>query len=355
MATFGKATFNAAKYASGRPTYPRQLFDFVFRFHERAPGARWDTAVDLGCGTGQATVELTPFKRVIGVDPSARMIEQAREGAKAGPGGLDVSSRVEFVQSSAERLGFLEDGSVDLIIAAQAAHWFDWAKLWPEAARVLRRDGTLAVWGYSEFRLSRYPSATPLIHAYMQGADPTTSLGPYWEQPGRAILDDHLLAIPDATQVVPGAFREFTRVFFTGAHDPGLPDARPVILRKTMTWAELMEYLRTASALHTFLERNPEDMKHPDGDIAVRAWKGLKAEAARQDGKDVVRSEEEALIFCPNATLVRTTTAGAPPVERCTFQQNLGLSDELRQKLTETCGAGSARECQFVSDIDCPD
>ena len=28
---------------------------------------------------GQAMVELTPFKRVIGVDPSAKMIESARE------------------------------------------------------------------------------------------------------------------------------------------------------------------------------------------------------------------------------------------------------------------------------------
>ena len=35
-----------------RPTYPRQLFDYIFQQHERTPGARWDTALDLGCGTG---------------------------------------------------------------------------------------------------------------------------------------------------------------------------------------------------------------------------------------------------------------------------------------------------------------
>lgn len=52
MATFGKASYNAAKYAAIRPTYPRQLFSLVFQYHERSPGARWDTAVDLGCGTG---------------------------------------------------------------------------------------------------------------------------------------------------------------------------------------------------------------------------------------------------------------------------------------------------------------
>ena len=53
MATFGKATFNAVSYAASRPTYPRALFHHVFRFHAAGvDGARWDTAIDLGCGTG---------------------------------------------------------------------------------------------------------------------------------------------------------------------------------------------------------------------------------------------------------------------------------------------------------------
>lgn len=67
MATFSKASFNAVRYNIARPTYPRQLFDFVSHFHEhgclpasdishhdqRSLKARWDLAVDLGCGTGQ--------------------------------------------------------------------------------------------------------------------------------------------------------------------------------------------------------------------------------------------------------------------------------------------------------------
>ncbi|KAH0828841.1 hypothetical protein J3R83DRAFT_3311 [Lanmaoa asiatica] len=55
MATFGKSTFNAVTYAASQPkvTYPRALFDYVFRFHSASGvAARWDTAVDLGCGTG---------------------------------------------------------------------------------------------------------------------------------------------------------------------------------------------------------------------------------------------------------------------------------------------------------------
>lgn len=76
MATFAKSTFNASIYASARPTYPKQLFDLIFRYHEegRLPPhlqgspkqnggekgssrptlkPRWDLALDLGCGTGE--------------------------------------------------------------------------------------------------------------------------------------------------------------------------------------------------------------------------------------------------------------------------------------------------------------
>ncbi|KAI0659100.1 S-adenosyl-L-methionine-dependent methyltransferase [Cubamyces menziesii] len=304
MATFSKATFNAAKYASSRPTYPRQLYDFVFQFHGRAKGARWDTAVDVGCGTGQATVELTPFQRIIGVDPSARMVEQARESVKTRLAGLDLSSQIEFVQSSAEDLSCLKDGSVDLVIAAQACHWFKWDKFWPEVARVLRKDGTFAAWGYSEFRLSRFPSATAIINDYAQGSDPANSLGTYWERPGRTILDEHLVAVPDPREVLPDKFSEFERVFFTGSHYPDLPNARPVILRKRMSWEELLGYFRTWSPLHTFHEKHPEDLKREDGDIAVRFWRKLKEEVARAEGKEVPKDEDPIDIEWPLALIL---------------------------------------------------
>ncbi|KAI0826705.1 S-adenosyl-L-methionine-dependent methyltransferase [Trametes gibbosa] len=304
MATFGKATFNAAKYASSRPTYPRQLYDFVFKFHERTAGARWDTAVDVGCGTGQATVELTPFQHIVGVDPSARMIEQARAGVKTRLAGLDLSSQVEFVQSAAEDLAFLQDGSVDLVVAAQACHWFKWDKFWPEVARVLRKNGTFAAWGYSEFRLSRFPSATPIINNYAQGSDPANSLGTYWERPGRTILDGHLVAVPDPREVVPDTFSEFERVYFTAPHYPDLPNPRPVILRKRMTWEELLGYFRTWSPLHTFHEKFPEDLQRPDGDIAVRFWQDLKAEVARAEGKEVPQDADPIDIEWPLAMIL---------------------------------------------------
>jgi len=56
MTTFAGTTFDSARYALFRPTYPRQLFDAAFRYHGQARGARWDLAVDLGCGTGASYV-----------------------------------------------------------------------------------------------------------------------------------------------------------------------------------------------------------------------------------------------------------------------------------------------------------
>ncbi|CAL1711001.1 unnamed protein product [Somion occarium] len=304
MATFGKATYNAAKYASIRPTYPKQLYDFIFQYHARSPNARWGAAVDLGCGTGQATTELTPFQRIIGVDPSNKMIEQAKQNVQA----TTLPNQVEYIQSSAEDLHFLKDGEVDLIISAQAAHWFDWTRLWPETSRVLRRDGSIAVWGYSEFRLSRYSSATPLISNYSQGSNSETSLGPYWEQPGRNTVDNHFLDIPDPSSIVPGKFKDFERIFFVGDHHPTLPSPRPVVLRKNMTWNDLLEYLRTFSSLHTFHERYPEDLKNPDGDIAVRFWGSLKELVSKQGGN--VRDTDQVEVEWPLALILARIPKG---------------------------------------------
>ncbi|KIP09388.1 hypothetical protein PHLGIDRAFT_116482 [Phlebiopsis gigantea 11061_1 CR5-6] len=244
MATYAKASYNAAKYAANRPTYPPQLFDLLFRYHERGANVRFNTAVDIGCGPGQATLELTPFKKIIGVDPSDTMIQQARNNL------------------------------------------------------------TTAGCGYSEFRLSYHPSATTLIHAYSQGSDPENSLGPYWERPGRTILDEHLVAIPDPEAVVPGQFMDFQRLYFSGEHHPMLPSPQPVILKKTMTWNGLLAYLRTFSSLHTLHEKYPEDLQRSDGDIAVRVWNQLKADVVRNNRSDAPRNMDEVDVEWPMAVIL---------------------------------------------------
>ncbi|KAG1885357.1 uncharacterized protein F5891DRAFT_1233496, partial [Suillus fuscotomentosus] len=143
------------------------------------------------------------------------------------------TGQYEYIQASAENLTFLEDSSVDLVISgivhASTAFWKGQGQLrcWcllgytrlatTKVARVLRKNGSVAFWGYSQLRLARYPSLTPRINAYVEGTDPLNSIGSYWEQPGHAILDNHLIEVPDANEVVPGAFSDFERVFTTDA------------------------------------------------------------------------------------------------------------------------------------------
>ena len=150
MAAFAKSSFNAKLYSASRPTYPRQLYESIFRYHEhggasstkflgQGPKQLWKRAVDLGCGTGtfnvkfhllfpnhslvgpgQATVNLIQFHQVYGVDPSKQMLSSARkyvdEELKR-QGKAKLRNRFEFVQKSAEDLSFLSDGSTDLIVA----------------------------------------------------------------------------------------------------------------------------------------------------------------------------------------------------------------------------------------------
>jgi ubiquinone/menaquinone biosynthesis C-methylase UbiE len=73
------------------------------------------------------------------------MIEQAESSSLK-----EEYPKLTFRKGSGESLPFVTEGSVDLVVAAQAAHWFDYQKLWPEMNRVVRKGGTLAFWGYKD-------------------------------------------------------------------------------------------------------------------------------------------------------------------------------------------------------------
>ncbi|KAF8305002.1 S-adenosyl-L-methionine-dependent methyltransferase [Clavulina sp. PMI_390] len=295
MSTFSKAVFNTARYANFRPTYPKSLFEEVYKYHGSSPTASWGHALDLGCGTGQATTVLAErFDSATGVDPSAGMVSTARETNASSPG------KMRFEQSSAEALPLIASESVDLVTAAQAAHWFKYDQLWPELGRVLRKGGSVAFWNYSEFRLSKHPRLTTEINAY--ASDPTQNLGPYWEQPGRGILDNHLQAIKfptDGTWDLASA----QRVYFVGnqyptapIEDPNAPISnspirlsandqhREVILKKTVSWDGLDSYLRTWSPLVAYWEAHADDKANPSGDIVKRFTQKLRDEVEKDLG-----------------------------------------------------------------------
>ncbi|MDT3677231.1 MAG: class I SAM-dependent methyltransferase [Burkholderiaceae bacterium] len=122
----------ASTYADSRPSYPQALFDWLAE-----QCARRELAWDCGAGSGQASVALASrFARVIATDASAKQIARAIPHA-----------RVEYRVAVAEQSG-LDAGCVDLIVVAQALHWFDLGRFWPEVRRVARRGAVFAAWTY---------------------------------------------------------------------------------------------------------------------------------------------------------------------------------------------------------------
>jgi ubiquinone/menaquinone biosynthesis C-methylase UbiE len=107
--------------------------------------------VDLGCGTGRFTEPLAErFRaRVIGVDPSGKMLDQARRKT--------ASQRVEFVHASAEALP-LGSHSVDLIYMSMVYHHLtDPTTTARQCVRILRKGGRMLV--RNSTRDSDYPQA----------------------------------------------------------------------------------------------------------------------------------------------------------------------------------------------------
>ena len=117
-------------YAKYRPGYSEKVFDDLLT---EVPGR--DIAVDCGCGTGQIAGALgSRFERVYGVDISKDQLAHAVQ-----------APNIQYLNQGAEDLKFLPDGSVDLITAGTAYHWFDSEKFWPEARRVLKPGGVVAI------------------------------------------------------------------------------------------------------------------------------------------------------------------------------------------------------------------
>jgi SAM-dependent methyltransferase len=118
----------ADTYAAHRPVYPVALADFLAGAAPRR-GLAWD----CGCGSGQLSVLLGErFERVIATDGSAEQL------ARAAP-----HPRVEYRRATAEASS-LPEASVDLAVAAQAAHWFDLPAYYAEVRRVARKGAIVA-------------------------------------------------------------------------------------------------------------------------------------------------------------------------------------------------------------------
>jgi hypothetical protein len=122
-------------YAQFRPSYPKELFDYILQFVEERKCA-WDCAT----GNGQAAKVLAGyFEKIEASDISESQINNAVR-----------KLNIDYHICPAEQTPFA-DNSFDLITVAQAYHWINWKKFHDEAIRVGKNNSVIAIWGYNNF------------------------------------------------------------------------------------------------------------------------------------------------------------------------------------------------------------
>ncbi len=148
----------AADYVKFRPRYPQKLFDYLGSI---APSRQF--AWDCGTGNGQAAVGLASvFDRVIATDASEKQIANAQS-----------CKLVDYRVAPAENSD-IESETLDLIMVAQALHWFDLGRFYAEARRVLKPDGILATSAYNLLRVE--PVIDEVVDRYYYEV-----VGPFWQ------------------------------------------------------------------------------------------------------------------------------------------------------------------------------
>ncbi len=203
----------AADYARFRPSYRRELFDYLASI---APSRH--LAWDCGTGNGQAAVGLASvFDAVIATDASEKQITNAT-----------LHERVGYRVAPAEGSG-IDSGTIDLIMVAQALHWFELGRFYAEAQRVLKPDGVLAASAYNLLQIE--PAIDEVVNRYYYEV-----VGSFWP-PERKLVE----RFAD----LPFPFREI-----------GAPKFE---MRASWNLDHLVGYLRTWSSTQRFIAAKGSD------------------------------------------------------------------------------------------------
>lgn len=134
-----RATFDSAarSYHQARPEYPAELYDDVVRLAALQPG---DHVLEVGCGTGKATVPLARRGfQITAVEMGPALAAEARHN-------LAPFSGVRVVEADFDTWQPQRAGVYALVFAATAWHWLDPAIRYRKAWTLLRSTGHLAFW-----------------------------------------------------------------------------------------------------------------------------------------------------------------------------------------------------------------
>ena len=198
-------------YAKFRPSYPIAFFDYLNSLLDTK-----EKAWDCGTGNGQVAIQLAKtFQQVCATDISQAQLDNAFQ-----------ADNIHYSIQPSEKTNFKND-CFDLIIVAQAIHWFDFDKFYEEVKRTAKKDALFCVIGYDRIQISE-PIDTIITNFY------TRIIGPYW--------DSERKYIDEAYQTIPFPFEEMPTPEFENNYQWSLD--------------HVIGYLNTWSAVKHFTKQN---------------------------------------------------------------------------------------------------
>jgi len=214
-------------YATFRPTYPKELYEFIFQFVTEKKVA-WDCAT----GNGQVANYLsTHFHEVYATDISQQQLDQATK-----------QNNIFYSLCPAEKTVFQEN-QFDLITVAQALHWFDRDAFYNEAIRAGKPGSLLAVWGYALLYIE--PIIDEIIMDYYNH-----SVGPYWDNARKLVEEQY--------KTISFPFEEI--------HPP------PFSIKVQWTLNQLSGYLSSWSATQKYIREKGQDPVSPFIKRLTKYW-----------------------------------------------------------------------------------
>lgn len=199
------------QYAKYRPTYPLNFFNYLYSVVPIKQNA-WD----CGTGNGQVAFELAKvFDRVFATDISQTQIDHALQ-----------SDNIDYSVQPAENTNF-QYQQFDLIVTAQAVHWFNFEQFYSEVRRTAKENALICIIGYGRIMVS--DKIDHIITRFYQD-----TIGAYWDSERRYVDENY--------ETIPFPFEEIKVPRFVNK----------------MRWSleHLIGYLNTWSAVKHFIKQN---------------------------------------------------------------------------------------------------